>query len=562
MKKTLTLAVVLALVLSCLSFAGAESTSLSEPGTLPIWTGDEPAVISVLMTPSDFVSDFDDNAYTKNIEENCNVDLQFVFLPSTDGKEKLNIMVAAGETLPDVVCVNLAVDVSKSYGDAGALIDLSEYYDAGLAVNIDAAVEKFPTWNLITNLTNPDGTIYSTPKIQNSPSNETKYKMWINEGWLKNLNIEVPTTTDEFYDMLVRFKNEDANGNGDATDEIPFVTTNGWGGTPTKFLTNAFVFEGDGDMVLLVDGKVSTSYVQDAWFDAVEYVKKLCDEGLLAKESFTYSNTELLPISASPDDLVGATTNSSLGYMGNVGSENYEYRLRYICIDPLKGPEGVQYSSYAQSATNGQWHVTKYAENPELCFRVGDFQFTEECFLLGRFGVEGENWATVEDYTKDHNVQAAARYAAMGYEGKYLFYNDIFGTVQNLNWYDMMPYFSGTVECEGAYISVDEDGTVTSAENNCTVRQESASGVYQTLIPGMDVYVPNLNFTAEELELISEARANIRTYVNEQRTNYIIGQPSDLENKEAFLENLYSSFELDTILEVANTAYARQYGAN
>ena len=144
MKKTLTLAVVLALVLSCLSFAGAESTSLSEPGTLPIWTGDEPAVISVLMTPSDFVSDFDDNAYTKNIEENCNVDLQFVFLPSTDGKEKLNIMVAAGEGLPDVICLGLKVDVSKSYGDAGALIDLSQYYDAGLAVNIDSAVERFP----------------------------------------------------------------------------------------------------------------------------------------------------------------------------------------------------------------------------------------------------------------------------------------------------------------------------------------------------------------------------------------------------------------------------------
>ena len=76
-----------------------------------------------------------------------------------------------------------------------------------------------------------------------------------------------------------------------------------------------------------------------------------------------------------------------------MGAANDPYRLRYICIDPLTGPEGVKYTAYNQSATNGQWHVTTYAENPELCFRVGDMQFTEEFFLLGRFGVENEKLA-------------------------------------------------------------------------------------------------------------------------------------------------------------------------
>lgn len=557
-KKLLVLALAIALIVSSIGFAGAEG-NLSAAGEYPIWTGDEPAVISVLVAPSDYVTDWDDNAYTKKIEELCNVDLQFVFLPATEGGDKLNIMISTGEKLPDVLNYNLNTALEKSYAEAGALVNLQPYYESGLGYNVSKAVEQFPDWNLLTNITSPDGGIYGVPRIQVSPSNETKYKMWVNEAWLKNLNLEVPTTTDAFYEMLKAFKEQDANGDGDATNEIPFITSTGWGGTATKFLTNAFVFEGDGDMFLLKDGHVSVSYIQDGWFDSVEYLKKLCDEGLLAKESFTYSNTDLLAVAGTDEDVVGVMTNSSLAFMG-AGDD--PYRLRYICIAPLTGPDGVKYTAYSQSATNSQWHVTTYAENPELCFRVGDAQFTEEFFLAGRFGVENENWMTSENYLKANpGEEIAARYEAMGYEGHYVFYNDVRGTPNNLNWYDPMPYFSGTVECEGAYVSKAADGTVTGLENNCTIRQETASGVYQLCKPGSDVYVPNLAFTDEELEEISESLSTIKAYVNEQRTNYIIGEESDLADSQKFIDNLKSSFNLDKILEIADTAYQRQYAA-
>lgn len=557
-KKLLVLALAIALIVSSIGFAGAEG-NLSAAGEYPIWTGSEPAVISVLVEPSDYVTDWDDNAYTKKIEELCNVDLQFVFLPATEGGDKLNIMISTGEKLPDVLNYNLNTALEKSYAEAGALVNLQPYYESGLGYNVSKAVEQFPDWNLLTNITSPDGGIYGVPRIQVSPSNETKYKMWVNEAWLKNLGLEVPTTTDAFYEMLKAFKEQDANGDGDATNEIPFITSTGWGGTATKFLTNAFVFEGDGDMFLLKDGHVSVSYIQDGWFDSVEYLKKLCDEGLLAKESFTYSNTDLLAVAGTDEDVVGVMTNSSLAFMG-AGDD--PYRLRYICIAPLTGPDGVKYTAYSQSATNSQWHVTTYAENPELCFRVGDAQFTEEFFLAGRFGVENENWMTSENYLKANpGEEIAARYEAMGYEGHYVFYNDVRGTPNNLNWYDPMPYFSGTVECEGAYVSKAADGTVTGLENNCTIRQETASGVYQLCKPGSDVYVPNLAFTDEELEEISESLSTIKAYVNEQRTNYIIGEESDLADSQKFIDNLKSSFNLDKILEIADTAYQRQYAA-
>ncbi len=563
MKKLLSLLVAAVMLLSLFGFAAADEGGLSEPGVLPIWTGSEPAVIRVLTPEIPKVSDFEDNAYTHWIEEGCNVDLQFVFLPATDTLQKLTTMIAGGSIEDEKIDVinysGISVATAKSWGDEGVILNVADFYANGLAVNADAAVAAHPEMNLITNITTAEGAVYSIPKIQVSPSNETRFKMWINEQWLKNLNIEVPTTIDEFYEMLVAFKEQDANGNGDPNDEIPFITSTGFGGTAYKFLTNAFVFESvDDDMFLLKDGHVTTSYLQDEWLEAQTFLKKLCEEGLLAKESFTYNNDDLKAVACSEDDIVGVVTNSSCAFMGQA---NDPIRLRYICLNPLTGPEGVCFASYAASATSNCWMVTSYAENPELCFRVGDYQFTEEGFLRGRFGVENENWMTKENYLEANpGVTLAARYGSMGFEGKYVFYNDIRDqTVNNLYWYEHMPYFAGDVESNGMYVADDGKGTLVNLETNATCRQETGSGFYQLVKPGMDTYVPTLAFTEDELEVLAECQANIRSYVKEQRTKYIIGDASDLDDKDVFVENLKTTFNLDEFLEICDRAYQRQY---
>ena len=125
-------------------------------------------------------------------------------------------MINSGDKLPDIICTgNISVSDAYNYGQAGALLDVSDYYKNGLAVNADKAVAQHPDWNLITNITCFDGSIYGVPRIQVSPSNETKYKLWINQTWLDKLDMELPTTTEEFKEMLIRFRDEDPNGNGE-----------------------------------------------------------------------------------------------------------------------------------------------------------------------------------------------------------------------------------------------------------------------------------------------------------------------------------------------------------
>lgn len=259
---------------------------------------------------------------------------------------------------------------------------------------------------------------------------------------------------------------------------------------------------------------------------------------------------------------VGCLFDSSLGFLG---SASVETRLQYTCCDPLTGPEGVRTVAYAQSTTTIAWAVTTYCQQPELAFRVGDFLFSEESFLFGRFGIEGKQWITVEDYLKDHpGAEIKASYASLGYEPKYLFdfpgVEEVFGKVQNVNWFDKSPYYSGDIENEGGYIYKDENGNlVTGYENSGAVRQNLATGVYQSLKPDAKTYCPTLNFSAAEIEELGEIRNNLKTFVNQQRTLYVLGQEASfLDDKDAFLAEL-NNIGLERFLELADVAYQRQY---
>lgn len=169
MRKVTSLFLALLLVLA-LTPAFAESANLSEPGVLPIWTGDEPYTLTVLIPQRPEVADYKDNDLTRWVEKSCNVNLEFEYLPSDDANQKLAIMINSGDKLPDIICTgNISVSDAYNYGQAGALLDVSDYYKNGLAVNADKAVADHPDWNLITNITCYDGSIYGVPRIQASP---------------------------------------------------------------------------------------------------------------------------------------------------------------------------------------------------------------------------------------------------------------------------------------------------------------------------------------------------------------------------------------------------------
>lgn len=105
--------------------------NLNPPGEFPVCK--EKITLTVGIPKDALVTDYDENLYTKALEEKMNCDIEFVYLPSTvaEAKQKVELMIAAdGKDLPDII-VNVPMEDSSilRYGSRGFIKSLNQYYD-------------------------------------------------------------------------------------------------------------------------------------------------------------------------------------------------------------------------------------------------------------------------------------------------------------------------------------------------------------------------------------------------------------------------------------------------
>lgn len=94
-----------------------------------------------------------------------------------------------------------------------------------------------------SSITAPDGNIYALPQINECYHCDNALKLWINKAWLDKLGLQLPTTTEEFYQVMKAFKEQDPNGNG-KNDELPLTGSDEmWAGNVSAFLMNAFIVD-------------------------------------------------------------------------------------------------------------------------------------------------------------------------------------------------------------------------------------------------------------------------------------------------------------------------------
>ncbi|MFR8033862.1 MAG: hypothetical protein ACLU6W_07550 [Lachnospiraceae bacterium] len=186
-------------------------------------TDGERETLVVGIQTNTYITDYDDNYMTNLIEEELNVNLEFYQLPSTaaDMQTKISLMASSGdENMPDVFMLsggNLTPEQVLDYGTKGFFIPLNSYVE-----DSESNYAKIPEEDrekMDAAMTSADGNMYALPNYCVSPWNDSPNRMFINGAWLDKLGLEVPKTTDELYEVLKAFKENDANGNG-VQDEL------------------------------------------------------------------------------------------------------------------------------------------------------------------------------------------------------------------------------------------------------------------------------------------------------------------------------------------------------
>ncbi|MCU6711191.1 extracellular solute-binding protein [Paenibacillus sp. J5C_2022] len=518
--------------------SGAQSVDSSSSNT----GSAERPTIKVAIQANPNVEDYETNHFTKLIEEGMNVNLDFIELPSKkeEALTKLALMVSSGEKLPDVIDMNLSDSIIYDYARKGVFHKLDDYLnDPTVAVNYNKVEEREFVYNMSKMA---DGNVYALSGYNQYVWNEGSSRAWIHSEWLNKLGLEVPTTTDEFYNVLKAFTEQDPNQNG-KKDEIGMVgALGGWGQDPLVFLMNAFIYADPSKSYLMVkDGELIPSFIQPEWKQGLEYMHKLVQEGLLSPLSFTQDPTQLKSLVNVQGGMAGIVPAGSYSTFGA------ELENKMSLLPPIAGPAGHVSTAYNPRLPVQLWFVTKDAKDPELAVKVGDFMLDTEMSLVSRFGEKGVDWTDDPTVTSQYVGDFEQ---SDGLTAKIAVLNpDIWNNPQNKHWGNVNPYYQSPLMGKSIGNKRKDDADLNAKPN---WHPAFATG-YASVFP--DEFITKLSYTPDETIQIANSKTAIDKYVIESAVAFITGNLS-MSHWDDYLKEL-NQMGLEEYLKISQDAFDR-----
>lgn len=317
------------------------------------------------------------------LEEDTNISIKWMEIPSTGWQEKINVMFASGE-LPDAIIGGIsATSIVKNLPQ---LVPVGDYLDRYAPLTA-ADYNKNP--EIKTLLEQEDGKIYSfMTNAYSSRNDSTSGLLFINQTWLDNLGLNTPATVEEYYEVLKAFKEQDPNGNG-LPDEIPLSFCQQFWATQFNMLLGFFGIADDANHIMIEDGNILFSPSKPEYYDALVFFHKLAAEGLLDVEGF--SQTQQQFYSKGQQMILGSFLEFQPYFA--VGQE---HDAQYKLLKPLKAP-GIEPIWDGAKDKFAGWNngfvITKACKNPEALVRWFDYGNADLANkLMWQWGERGFLW--------------------------------------------------------------------------------------------------------------------------------------------------------------------------
>lgn len=327
-------------------------------------------------------------------EKISNIEVDWEEVPRASLDEKKNLMFASND-LPDAFWqVPFATADIARYGQQGLLVQLDDYLDKH-APALNEVMARLPSVRAV--ITMPDGHIYSFPYIMED-GNDSSLRYYINKNWMQRLGVtKRPDTLDEFYDLMMKFKTQDANGNGNPNDEIPiYMPPGGFNWTFERQLFGSFGVGGHGlpasgaYIYLAPNNKIDFVYTSQGGKELWQYEAKLWKAGLIHPETFTgYEYAKW--VADGIKDIVGCYSWVGPNYLGEDVQDNF------IGVTQMAGPSGSRVLTWIDPPARGNWSflITNKCENVEAAVRWVDYFYSPEGSKFGFIGIEGETYNMV-----------------------------------------------------------------------------------------------------------------------------------------------------------------------
>ena len=427
MKRLLSIITAIFLLSACV-FTGAcgkkKTVSYDPDNFLPEGTAEnpyqivkDPVTLKLFVPKSTMISSVADLVFFKELSRVTNIKFDIIEADVSAYTSLRTVMWENKKDLPDLLFMLNPVEEQNKYSKYGAIVRWNDPALEAGGIKVGSLIDNYMSnyKNLLENNFNTesrysakeiatldDGYMYSPVCYNASTRDQTGYCMYINGKWIDRLNDDYslnltkdPQTIEEYLTILRAFKQYDANGNGNADDEIPCTSA-------ALLNFRNFILQSYGyvsNWVEIENDQSGFVYVPatDAYREYLKVMQTMYSEKLLDNSTFEMTGGSSIAVKGY-DNRIGSFPDAA-AYL----SVGYKYESDYIMIGPLSSEwygneqtymlsHGPVFNPTAAVIPTGTPYVREIA-------RLMDILYTDYGTMLFSFGVENENWHWNEDHT-------------------------------------------------------------------------------------------------------------------------------------------------------------------
>jgi ABC-type glycerol-3-phosphate transport system substrate-binding protein len=339
----------------------------------------------------------DTDLIINELNKKFNIKIRILTAPYETWVEKYNIYVTSGD-VPDLsVTTGPGTMNFNDWAKQGIFLEINDLYKEHCP-----NIQKYISDDIIK-AHKINGGLYGIPRPSLSDSTFA-----IRADWLKNLNLPMPKTLDELYEVVKKFKENDPDGNKtddtyglcseDTLNTINFVFSAFGCHCPPNVATN-WVPDGS--------GKLTSNLLEPGMKEAIQYVTKLYRDKILDQEwMLIKSQAYVDKVQSGKVGVMASGFSSMLVTEDNIKANDPVCEL--AVLDGITGPDGkfvrpMQKGFYMVSS------ISSKAKSPVKILEFLDYLMSDEGDKLIRYGIEGVTYS-MKDGKPLMDVEAAKKY--------------------------------------------------------------------------------------------------------------------------------------------------------
>ena len=504
--------------------------------------GSQEIKFSVYSSKNASALDYNDMKIMQDLYDQTGVNVSWENVSESVYSQQKSLIFGNSENRPDAIYhAGMSSGEIIKYAKRKVLVPISDYLD--YMPNFKKLLEERP--DIESQLINiEDGKIYSLPRIEEMGLLEFPNLLFLNTEWTKeviaagkvsgisesDLKDGLTLTSTQMSQILAYFRDNDMNGNGKTDDERPLsFVYNNWQGNQCD-LYGMFGLNDNLEHRVIVDGKVTYTVTDDRFKEATNFIANWVDEGLIDKVSFEQSQDNFLANGKGME-----TYGAFYWWESETVVSNPEH---YIVCNPLIGPDGDQ--------------TICVSNNPEI--GTGELVIFSDCqypeVLLAYF-----------DRYYDPFVSAQINYGPIGI----VYEEELDGNGMLVQKPLPEGVTTDELRLQNAPLGVINLGeyawnNVVHMEPRAKLRLERLALVAQPFVDEKVIPCPNLQFTLDELNTLSNYESNMNDYIRTNLISWLMKGGVTDADWDAFQNDLTGKVKLPEIQKVYQDAYDRYVG--